>query len=101
VLAETSCSLKFVLTEISCSRVFKLLFRFHQLLIRLIVIKSVVEKKKKKIENLIWFLFFSCSCSNSGSCSCSCFSSCSYSGSCSCSCFLGLITSWDKTKYHD
>ena len=56
-------------------------------------------EKKKKSENLIWFLFFSCSCSCSSSGSCSC--SCSYSGSCSCSCFLGLITSWDKTKYHD
>ena len=76
--------LKFVLAEISCSRgcrispyfrVFKLLFRFHQLIIRLIVIKSIAgkkKKKKKKSENLIWFLFFSCSCSWSGSCSCSC-----------------------------
>ena len=58
--------LKFVLAEISCStgcrispyfRVFKLLFRFHQLIIRLIVIKSIAGKKKKNPK--IW----------SGSCS--------------------------------
>jgi hypothetical protein len=99
VLAEISYSRGCYISPYS--RVFKLLFRFHQLHIRLIVIKSVAGKKKKKSENLIWFLFFSCSCSWSGSGSGSC--SCSYSGSCSCSCscFLGLITSWDKTKYHD
>lgn len=39
-----------MLAEISCSRVFELLFRFRQLLIRLIVIKikSVTEKKIRK-----------------------------------------------------
>jgi hypothetical protein len=47
VLAEISCSRGCRISPYS--RVFKLLFRFHQLLIRLIVIKSVAGKKKKKI----------------------------------------------------
>jgi Flp pilus assembly protein TadB len=38
-----------VFAQISYSRVFELLFRFCHLLIRFIVIKSVAEKKKKKI----------------------------------------------------
>ena len=40
--------LEFVLAQISYSRVFELLFRFCQLLIRLIVIKSVAKKKKNR-----------------------------------------------------
>jgi K+-transporting ATPase A subunit len=46
VLAQISCSRGCRISPYS--RVFKLLFRFHQLLIHLIVIKSVAEKKKKK-----------------------------------------------------
>jgi hypothetical protein len=95
-----------VLAQISYSRVFKLLFRFCNLLIRLIVIKSVAEKKKKNpkifmslIINgaayiiivtvsfvfillfLFWFLFWFL-----------------FLFLFLVSCFLDLITSWDKTR---
>jgi hypothetical protein len=91
-----------VLAENSYSRVLELLFRFCQLLIRLIEIKSVAEKKKKKNPKIFVEPYHQRGCIHH------------YSHSfirlyslvlvlvlvLICSCFLDQITSWDKTRLH-